>query len=79
MYKIKDVPMHQRIKTMMPGDKDWFISTDNITITPRASFQVIQGCPPEYATIIHEAIRVGWLKPVAHMKTSEYIWEQLGE
>jgi hypothetical protein len=29
--------------------------------------------------MIVEAIKQGWLQPVAYMKESEYAWEQLGE
>jgi hypothetical protein len=29
--------------------------------------------------IIEKCISSGWLKPVAYMKESEYIWEKLGE
>ena len=29
--------------------------------------------------MIIEAVKNGWLKPVAYMKESEYTWEKLGE
>jgi hypothetical protein len=29
--------------------------------------------------MIMEAIKNGWLQPIAYMKESEFVWEQLGE
>jgi hypothetical protein len=29
--------------------------------------------------MITEAIKNGWLKPIAYMKESEFVWEKLGE
>lgn len=76
---LKQVDKKYRIRTLDSKDPDWFISADNFSVTPRASFQIAQGCPVEYARIISECIQVGWLKPIAHMKESEYMWEKLGD
>ncbi len=77
MFKVK-TEANQRIKTLMPGDYDWFITTDNINVTPRAAFNINKECPKEYAEVIRICVSNGWLKPVAHMKESEYMWEKLG-
>ena len=67
-----------RIKTIKPGDKDWIIRSGFI-LTPRAGFEISLKCPSEYRTIIRQCIDSGWVKPVAYMKESEYVWEQLQE
>jgi hypothetical protein len=77
--KITTIEPRFRIKTLMPGDPDWHFSNDNLTLTPRASFSISQRCPVGYRQIIEECIDNGWLKPVAHMKNSEYMWEQLSK
>lgn len=65
-------------KTLMPGDPNWFFTTDGFSLTPRASFSINQQCPKEYRDILAICINNGWIKPVAHVKESEFIWEQLG-
>ena len=56
-----------------------FTIQDGITIAPRAGFEISNDCPRQYKLMITEAIKNGWLKPIAYMKESEYVWEQLGE
>lgn len=67
-------------KTIRSGEPD-FMLTDKrgVMVIPRASFELSRMCPENYKQVIDECIRNGWLKPVAHMKESEWIWEQLGE
>lgn len=67
-----------KIKTIKPGDSGWYIKGE-LTITPRAGFEIPMECPAVYKEIIQKCINFGWLKPVAHVKESEYIWEKLGE
>ena len=50
-----------------------------IVMAPRAGFEISNDCPRQYKLMIMEAIKNGWLQPVAYMKESEYVWEQLGE
>lgn len=63
----------------MPGDPDWFFTTDGISIVPRASFSIHTECPENYKDIILLCIENKWLKPVSHLKTYEFIWEKLGD
>jgi len=68
-----------KVKTFKSGDQDFTFSHDGFTLTPRAGFQISSGCPQNYREIISECIEYGWLKPIAHMKESEFVWEELGK
>ena len=68
----------KKIKKINRNDPD-FIIDDGIIMAPRAGFEISSGCPWNYKEIIQECIQHGWLKPVAYMKESEYVWEKLGE
>ena len=65
-------------KKIKQGDTD-FMMTDGFKIIPRASFEIGEGCPQYFKTIIAKAYSDGWLIPVAYMKESEYVWEKLGD
>ena len=67
-----------KIKTIGRDDRMFYIKGD-ITITPRAGFEISKSCPREYGLILSECIDKGWLKPVAYMRDDEYVWEQLKE
>ena len=75
MFKITD-PKH-KIKTLKPGDNNWFIDSD-FTRTPRAGFEISVSCPRDYRMVLSECIDRGWIKPVAYMKETDYVWETLG-
>ena len=64
------------IKTIRPGDPRWMIQEGNV-LCPHAGFEINKECPREYKLIISQCINNGWLKPVAHLKESEYAWEIL--
>ena len=66
------------IKTIRKDDPDFQID-NGIVMAPRAGFEISNDCPRQYKLMIMEAIKNGWLQPVAYMKESEYVWEQLGE
>ena len=66
------------IKTIRKDDPDFQID-NGIVMAPRAGFEISNDCPRQYKLMIIEAIKNGWLQPVAYMKESEYVWEQLGE
>ena len=74
MIKITASRPHQ---TLRHNDADFTFSPDGIKIVPRASFEVSSSCPSNYAKIIHECIRHGWLRPVAHMRDVEHTMELL--
>jgi hypothetical protein len=64
-------------KTLKQGDDDFSFSPDGYTIVPRASLVISQRCPENYQILIAECVNHGWLKPVAHMRDTEYTWEML--
>jgi len=64
-------------KTLEQGDEDFTFSPDGYTMVPRASLVISQRCPENYRTLIAECVNHGWLKPVAHMRDTEYTWEML--
>jgi hypothetical protein len=64
-------------KTLRAKDADFSFSPDGLTLVPRASFEVNDQCPREYRLIIAECINNGWLRPVAHMRDTEYTMELL--
>ena len=66
------------IKTIRQDDPDFHIH-NGFLMAPRAGFEISNKCPRQYKLMIIEAIKNGWLQPVAYMKESEYVWEQLGE
>lgn len=65
-----------RIKTLKSDDKDFRFVHKNV-ICSRAGFEISTTCPSDYRLIIGECINNGWLKPVAFMKESEYVWEKV--
>lgn len=64
-------------KTLRHTDTDFTFSPDGIRIVPRAGFEISSHCPAQYKQIIAECINNGWLKPVAHMRNTEYTMELL--
>ena len=64
-------------KTLRHNDPDFSFSPDGIKIVPRAGFEFSSGSPSTYAELIHECIRYGWIRPVAHMRNVEYTMELL--
>lgn len=71
------IKLHQsKVRTIRQGDP-LFTIEDGFVRYQRAGIHVLPECPPEYATIIHEAVRVGWLKPVAYMVDHEVTFETL--
>ena len=67
----------RRFVTLRHKDQDFSFSPDGITVVPRAGFEISSGCPYNYREIIQECVRMGWLRPVAHMRDSEYTMELL--
>ena len=66
-----------RVRTVKAQDADFVFSPDGITVVPRASLEISHSCPREYRMIIAECVDRGWLKPVAHMRDTEYTMELL--
>ena len=63
-------------KTLRPGDPD-FVMGNGILMAPRAGLEISNNCPDRYVSVIAECINNGWLKPVAHMRDTEYTMELL--
>jgi len=74
MIKISQGRSH---KTLRPGDADFTFSPNGITLVPRAGFEIDINCPDNYFHILQTCINKGWVKPVAHMRDTEYTMELL--
>jgi hypothetical protein len=74
MFKVSKT----KIKTIKNDDRMFYIKGD-ITMTPRAGFEISKQCPREYGLILTECIDRGWIQPVAYMRDDEYAWESLKE
>ena len=66
------------IKTIRKDNPDFYID-NGIAMAPRAAFEISNDCPRQYKSMIMESYKNGWLKPIAYMKESEYVWERLAE
>lgn len=65
-----------KIKIVKNDDPMFYIKGD-ITMSPRAGFEILMSCPREYRLILADCIDKGWIKPVAYMRDDEYVWESL--
>jgi hypothetical protein len=70
--------VHSRThKTLRQSDPDFTFSPNGLTLVSRAGIEISQRCPENYKDLILECIHHGWLKPVAHMRDTEYTMELL--
>ena len=76
MVKFKETKT--QIKTIRKGDRHFMIS-DGLVICPRAGFEVSTKCPREYKAIIQECMTNGWLNPVAHVTSREFLFAGLND
>jgi hypothetical protein len=65
-----------QIHTIRQEDPNFTIQ-DGITIAPRAGFEISNDCPRQYKLMIMEAIKNGWLQPVARVTERELIFAGL--
>jgi hypothetical protein len=65
-------------KKIKQGDPDFYMN-DGIKVVPRATIEISQRCPDNYKSLINECVEHGWIRPVAYMKESDYVWEKLGD
>lgn len=63
-------------KKLKRGDKD-FHMTNGITVMPRAQIEFSETCPMDLINQVSLAVSKGWIRPVAYIKESEYVWEVL--
>ena len=66
------------IKTIRQSDPD-FMLNNGIQIVPRSAIEFSELCPTSLVLQVQDAIDKGWIRPVAYMKESEFVWEKLGE
>lgn len=64
------------VKSLRPGDEHFTI-TNGLVVASRASIEISQRCPSNYASLIAECLNHGWIKPVAHVTDEEYMVMQL--
>ena len=64
------------VHVLRPDDAD-FMWVQGDQLYQRAGFEVTNACPAEYRQMIHEAVNNRWLRPVAYVRESEYIWERI--
>lgn len=69
---------NDRLKIIRQGDSDFSMSV-GMYAYPRAGFEIDKSCPENTINFLFECLRAGWIKPVAYMKESEYVWEKLAE
>jgi len=62
-----------QVRTIRQEDPN-FIIQDGLTITPRAGFEISNTCPRQYKSMIMEAMKNGWLQPVANLTERELIF-----
>lgn len=65
-----------QVRTIRQEDPNFMIQ-DGLTITPRAGFEISNTCPRQYKSMIMEAVKNGWLQPVANVTERELIFAGL--
>ena len=69
-------PTTKTVRCIKQGEPNFAI-VDGLYMVPRASFAISDNCPENYKSILWTCISKGWLKPVAHVKDAELMWEEL--
>jgi hypothetical protein len=67
-----------QVHTIRQEDPNFLIQ-DGLTITPRAGFEISNTCPRQYKLMIVEAIKNGWLQPIANLTERELIFMGLSK
>jgi hypothetical protein len=62
-----------QVRTIRQEDPNFMIQ-DGLTITPRAGFEISNTCPRQYKLMIMEAVKNGWIQPVANLTERELIF-----
>lgn len=62
-----------QVHTIRQEDPNFTIQ-DGVTLTSRAGFEISNDCPRQYKLMIIEAMKNGWLQPVAHITERELIF-----
>ena len=67
-----------KFKKIKQGEAD-FLMSDGIKIIPRACLEISEDCSPYMKNIISEASQRGWLKSIAYVKETDFMWEELAK
>ena len=62
-----------QVRTIRQEDPNFMIQ-DRLTVTPRAGFEISNTCPRQYKLMIMEAVKNGWIQPVANLTERELIF-----
>ena len=62
-----------QIHTIRQEDPNFTIQ-DGLILTPRAGFEISNDCPRQYKLMIMEAVKNGWLQPIANLTERELIF-----
>lgn len=65
-------------KKLKRGEPD-FMMNDGIQVVPRAAVEFSELCPGNLILQVQDAIGKGWIRPVAYIKESEFVWEKVQE
>lgn len=57
-----------------PGDRG-FLIRDGHMLIPRAGIRIDSKCPPSYRMMIATWIESGWIRPTAHVREHELMWD----
>jgi hypothetical protein len=64
------IARENNIRTIRQNDPK-FMLIDGLVTCPRAGFEISNTCPGQYKLMIMEAVKNGWLQPVAHIYGKE--------
>jgi hypothetical protein len=64
------IARENNIRTIRQNDPK-FMLIDGLVTCPRAGFEISNTCPGQYKLMIMEAVKNGWLQPVAHVYGKE--------
>lgn len=70
------ITIESKTVKLKQGDAEFNI-IDNLSVVPRASIEIQASCPASYVQLITYAITRGWIKPIAHIKKTEHIFNVL--
>lgn len=70
---------NEKLKTLRPGDQGFTLVLNGFGLAPRAGFEIDPSTPLEFRVFLQECINKKYIKPVAYLKESEYIWDELKE
>jgi len=67
--KVMSIKTHESNITLLKESDPGFFIIDDITLYPRAEFEISKFCPEDYRDIIDIAYKKGWIRLVANVNT----------